>query len=59
VDFDREVAGDSFRGVTAGVNFRPVPETALKLAFVRAESRDRFNNKSAMARLEFGVATYF
>jgi hypothetical protein len=59
VDFDRDVAGDSFRSVTAGINFRPVPETALKVAFMRGEGRDRFNNLSTAARLELGIATYF
>jgi hypothetical protein len=59
VDFDRDLAGDSQRALTAGVNFRPIPETCLKLAFTRGESRDRFNNLGANAAWVFGLATYF
>jgi hypothetical protein len=59
VDFDRDVAGDSSRSLTLGVSFRPVPEAALKLAWVRGETRDRFNNPAANAVVQLGVATYF
>lgn len=59
VDFDRDVAGDSMRALALGLNFRPVPETALKLGYERGETRDRFNNASAFARLRLGIATYF
>ena len=59
VDFDRDLAGDSQRAVTLGLNFRPIPETCLKLAFTRGESRDRFNNLGANAAWVFGLATYF
>jgi hypothetical protein len=46
-------------GEPLGVNFRPVPEAALKLAWVRGETRDRFNNPAANAVVQLGVATYF
>jgi hypothetical protein len=59
VDFDRDIPGDSFRSLTLGVNFRPVRETALKLAFERGETRDRFNNLTTFARVQLGIATYF
>ena len=59
VDFDRDLSGDSMRALALGLNFRPVPETVLKLGFERGETRDRFNNLSAFARLRLGVASYF
>ncbi|MGH7731613.1 MAG: hypothetical protein ACRENJ_10240, partial [Candidatus Eiseniibacteriota bacterium] len=59
VDFDRDLAGDSVRALALGLNFRPVPETVLKLGFERGETRDRFNNLGAFARVRLGVATYF
>lgn len=59
VDFDRDIPGDSFRSLTLGVNFRPVRETAFKLAVERGETRDRFNNLGAFARVQLGIASYF
>jgi hypothetical protein len=59
VDFDRDRPGDSLRSLTLGVNVRPVPETACKLAFTRGETRDRFDNRATFARIELGLATYF
>jgi len=59
VDFDRDLAGDSMRALALGLNFRPVPETVIKFGFERGETRDRFNNLGAFARLRLGVATYF
>ena len=59
VDFDRDLAGDSFRSLTLGVNFRPIPSAALKLAWMRGETRDRFNNLGAVARMQLGLASYF
>jgi hypothetical protein len=59
VDFDRDLAGDSMRALALGLNFRPVPETVVKLGFERGETRDRFNNLGAFARLRLGIATYF
>jgi len=59
VDFDRDLAGDSMRALALGFNFRPVPETVIKLGYERGETRDRFNNPGAFARLRLGIATYF
>jgi hypothetical protein len=59
VDFDRDLAGDSIRSLTAGIHLRPVPEAAIRLAYVRGETRDRFDNRAAFARVELGLATYF
>jgi hypothetical protein len=59
VDFDRDRPGDSVRSIALGLAARPVPETALKLAWTRGETRDRFNNRAAFARLQLGLATYF
>ncbi len=59
VDFDRDLPGDSRRSLTAGLGFRPVPETVLRIAFTRGESRDRFNNLGPEAAWTFGLATYF
>ena len=59
VDFDSERGGDSVRQVSAGVGFRPTPETALKLDYVRGRSFDRFENPADHARILLSVATYF
>ena len=59
VDFDRDLPGDSMRSLTLGVNLRPIPETAIKLAWVRGRTHDRFDNQAQFARMELGVATYF
>lgn len=59
VDFDRDLVGDSMKAIALGLNFRPVPETVIKLGIERGETRDRFNNPSAFARLRLGIATYF
>lgn len=59
VDLDSRIAGDMTRQVSLGVNFRPTQDTALKLDYVRARARDRFNNPSDRARLLFSIATYF
>jgi hypothetical protein len=59
VDFDAEIPGDMVRRVTVGLNFRPSPDSVLKLDYVRGVARDRFNNPSAHAGLLFSVATYF
>lgn len=59
VDFDRDLAGDAVHRITAGVNFRPSADVALKLNFVRGRTRDRFNNQGDQAGLLFSVASYF
>jgi hypothetical protein len=59
VDFDADLPGDMTRQATVGINFRPTQDTVLKLDWVRARSRDRFNNPSDHAGLLFSVATYF
>lgn len=59
VDFDRDRPGDSKRSITIGFVARPVSETAIKLAWVRGESRDRFDNVAGFARVQLGLATYF
>ena len=59
VDFDRDIPGDSFRSLTLGVNLRPMSSTALKLAWMRGESCDRFNNRGTVAQIQLGMASYF
>ena len=59
VDFDTGIPGDSRRQATIGFNFRPTSDTAIKLDYLRGESRDRFNNASARAEFQLSVATYF
>ena len=59
VDFDSELRGDMIAQVSAGVNYRPTPDTVLKFDFVRGRARDRFNNASEFAKLLASVATYF
>lgn len=59
VDFDRHRAGDVITRISIGFNFRPTPDTALKLDYVRGRERDRFNSGSDTAALLFSLATYF
>ena len=59
VDFDRDLLGDSVRSLSLGLNFRPVPESVIKLGYERGESRDRFNNLATFARMRLGLASYF
>ncbi|MGH7577994.1 MAG: hypothetical protein ACREM1_23090 [Longimicrobiales bacterium] len=59
VDFDTELSGDDVAQLTVGVNFRPTPDTALKLDFVRGLTRDRLNLRSDFAGILFSIATYF
>jgi hypothetical protein len=59
IDLDRGIPGDSERAVTIGINARPIPESCVKLAFQRAEARDRFNNRIPSATFSLGLATYF
>jgi hypothetical protein len=59
VDFDRDLPGDSRRSLTVGFNLRPVPEAVLKVAYVRGDVRDRFDNLGRFARVELGLASYF
>ncbi|HET9325574.1 MAG TPA: hypothetical protein VFQ05_02250 [Candidatus Eisenbacteria bacterium] len=59
VDFDRDLAGDSFRSITLGLNFRPLASSVIKLAWMRGESRDRFNNLSNVGQVQLGLASYF
>jgi hypothetical protein len=59
VDFDTDLGGDDVARLTLGLNFRPTPDTALKLDYLRGRARDRFNVPSDFAGLLFSIATYF
>lgn len=59
VDFDADARGDSMKQLTVGLNFRPVPDTVLKLDYLRGRSFDAFNNPAEHAGVHFSVATYF
>ncbi|MGH7444863.1 MAG: hypothetical protein ACREKM_08310, partial [Longimicrobiales bacterium] len=59
VDFDAELTGDSVQRVSAGINFRPGEDVALKLNFIRGRTRDRFNNPGDQAGVLFSIASYF
>ncbi len=59
VDFDTAVTGDNVRQLSLGVNFRPTPESVVKLNYVRGRSHDRFNNPADHARVQLSLATYF
>ncbi len=59
VDFDRDLRGDSTRGLTFGLAWRPIPESGVKLSFTRSEERDRFNNRSTFAGFVLGLTSWF
>jgi hypothetical protein len=59
VKFDAGIPGESAGQVTVGANFRPTPDSVLKLDFVRGRGRDRFNNLAQHAFLLASIATYF
>jgi len=59
VDFDRNIKGDSHHRLTLGLNFRPIPDMALKLDYRRNWFRDRVNTLTHGAGISFGMATYF
>jgi hypothetical protein len=59
VDFDADRRGDSVRRITGGIKFRPTPETAVKLDYVRGRGFDRFENPADHAAILLSVATYF
>jgi hypothetical protein len=58
-DFDTDLQGDNVRQWQIGLNFRPTPETALKLSWLRGTTFDRFNNPAPHAGLRLSMATYF
>jgi hypothetical protein len=59
VDFDADLDGDSSQRVTAGLNFRPSEDVALKLNLIRGRVRDRFNNAGEEAGILLSIASYF
>lgn len=59
VDFDSQLTGQTVGQVTAGLNFRPTRDSALKLDFVRGRGWDRFNNLAQHAFVLASIATYF
>lgn len=59
VDFDSDINGDDQKRLTLGLNFRPTAETVFKADYQHNWMRDRFNNESRSAAINFGVATYF
>jgi len=59
VDFDRDRPGDSSRALTVGCNFRPVPESVIKLSCTRRWDQDRFANEDASVAWVLGLASYF
>jgi hypothetical protein len=59
VDFDADLDGDSSQRVTAGLNFRPSEDVALKLNLIRGRVRDRFNNAGEQIGVLVSVASYF
>ena len=59
IDFDNDASGDDQRRWTFGLNFRPHPDTVLKLDYQRDRSRDPFENEGKGAAILFSMATYF
>ena len=59
VDFNSDLDGTSIGQISAGFNFRPTEDSALKLDYVRGRGRDEFNNLGQHAFLLASIATYF
>lgn len=60
VDFDMDSAGDVSEGLTLGIAFRPVEDTAIKLDFNRSWQTPKEGDKDAgRDRVFFSLATYF
>lgn len=59
VDLDADAPGQHVEQASVGVNYRPTPESVIKLDLVRGRSFDRFSNRSDFARLLASFATYF
>lgn len=59
IDFNTDRPGESRRQFTAGINFRPTRDTALKFDLVRGTSRDEFNTPTAHVAWLMSLATYF
>lgn len=59
VDFDIDRIGTSIAQISLGLNFRPTPDSVLKLDFVRGRGRDEFNNLGQHAFVLGSLATYF
>ncbi len=59
VDFDTDIEGTSVAQFTVGLNFRPTPDSVVKLDYVRGRGRDEFNNLAEHAFVLASLATYF
>ena len=60
VDFDTSVSGDSEYGITFGLNFRPVEDTAFKLDYNTTYKTPANGDKGdGIGRLFFSIASYF
>jgi hypothetical protein len=59
VDFDAQRIGQGVAQASLGLNFRPTPDSVLKLDYVRGRGRDEFNNLAQHAFLLLSLATYF
>lgn len=58
-DFDSDIAGESQKRLTVGLNFRPADDTIFKFDYQHNWMRDKFDTESRSAGLIFGMATYF
>lgn len=59
IDFDSDLAGDSERRLTAGLNFRYTEDTVFKLDYHHDRTRSRVNVSETAAGMNFSVASYF
>ena len=55
----RDRVGDETARLTAGLSFRPVPVTALRLAYHHDWIIDRFGRTTREGAVQVGLATYF
>ena len=54
-----EAIGDETIRVTAGISFRPTPQTSIRVVYQHNWIQDVFNNPARRAGIQFGMASYF
>lgn len=55
----QESFGDETIRITAGISFRPTPQTSIRIVYQHNWLTDFLNNPSRSAGVQFGMASYF